>query len=275
MEPLNVEHIDYNKLTVILQVLASVEPAPMDFKYFFPAAGEVEREGSSGITAFLLQGNYIRQEGTAHSFVITEAGKTLLHSHKTPQGTPTGEAVVEGNDMMMSLQPDNWPHMNEALWTPLIHHFGKLKGDFPIITFGTDSPTHFEPFPLTERNKELIPELMDMARENIEKIEVTIHDQNTGIVFIEGHCFAAEKILDTKFMLSLHQRLNSEILAASVPSKGFLFVSKKPVSTADLEAFRFITHSKYSETEESKPLSKQIFMIMDGQVRGLINPEGI
>jgi predicted transcriptional regulator len=258
--------LDGDKIKIILEVLRSVEPAPMSFKYFFPDPSELANDLEHGISAWLLKQGYIKlSESDPSVFSITAKGIQFINGSRTPSGSLTEAYEISDEKVMMSFQPGSWPYRNEGLWTSLVKDNANVQPGLPIITFGEDTKDKLQNYPLTERNKELIPALTEIAEANLRNIEVQIKDENIGVLFIHGHYYASEKLLDKEFMLSLHKRMNAEVLAASIPRKGVLFVSN---DMPGLDNFKLITEMEYEKNKDEKPLSSSIFMVHQGRVQG-------
>lgn len=74
------------KMHTILEILRSMDPAPMHFSNFFPKDA-LESEKASGLISLMLSMNVIKPSGTdPFSFGITPTGIEFLALPKTEQG---------------------------------------------------------------------------------------------------------------------------------------------------------------------------------------------
>lgn len=157
------------KMHTILEILRSMDPAPMHFSNFFPK-DELESEKASGLISLMLSMNVIKPSGTdPFSFGITPTGIEFLALPKTEQGRMVVDVFLDSNRVMISIESSSWLQKEEALWTPVIEG---PEAHIPILALGLDYSETFEFLPSSKANKELMARLFQLAIHNLKKIEV-------------------------------------------------------------------------------------------------------
>lgn len=112
--------------------------------------------------------------------------------------------------------------------------------------------------------------LFQLTIHNLKKIEVEMfQEEDSELVVIQGARFASEKMFDQPFMHTLHERLNSTILVTSIPQKGCFFATRYQGDEAHMQRFKLVTETQFTDAG-SHAFSKSLFVIVNGEVRGMI-----
>ncbi|NME69847.1 hypothetical protein [Flammeovirga aprica] len=204
---------------------------------------------------------------------------TVDHFKVTSLGVSFAESIavktVDLDEENKVLMPSIKTH--DDMSVPMSMHESLLNGGeamekIPYITYGYDTP---EAFVAIQKGDDTLSleELRERSIKNLSNIEVDIKQFDlSGIPMIvcAGNYYASEKILDHQFMLQMQEKLNAELLAVSMPRKGFMFIIDGAPTPEVFKKFIMITSMKYIEDENTKPLSTKVFVVQDGELSGLI-----
>ncbi len=91
-----------------------------------------------------------------------------------------------------------------------------------------------------------------------------------GVYVVHGDFYAAEKILDRKFMRMLHAELGEELLAVAIPIRGRMFVTAGVQEPNALG--RFCGLARAVHDNEPVPITPHVFGVVDGEVTAVIVP---
>lgn len=143
-------------------------------------------------------------------------------------------------------------------------------GDVPVVAYGVDHP---QSFAITIAGPDVdLDDLHAQAMTNLAAEEVEIeHVEVDGLTMlaISGSFYAAEKLLDRAFMRQLHTRLGAEVLAASVPRRGLLFVVA--ADPADPSNVALLAAAAEAESKTTRAISEAMLVIADGEVVGRVH----
>jgi hypothetical protein len=251
----------------LLEILATLHPESMDFSNAL-GKDEVAEDVKSGTTFYLLKGGLIERHGKEkYRYRITEKGKQMVESADTPKL----DAAIE-KLMMPSLQPFNWEHKDVLFCEPLLKHGENI----PLITIGADRPEMFEPLQRTPNNEKHYDLFRAAAFRNITKIDLKTQDVKMGdfvMTVVVGSYYAAEKILDKNFMFDIQKKHDYHMLAVALPRKGTMYVTNGILQPQVMGKFMQVAAMKFGENEQTKPLSTTIFIVQDGEISGVIQPQ--
>ncbi len=149
-----------------------------------------------------------------------------------------------------------------ALWPDAPEDAG-----FPVVVYGHDTSEAFGAFPSGYAGD--LDELHDQAVTNLARQEVSVDKvevEGISLIAVSGNFYAAEKLLDRAFMRGLHRRFDHDILAASVPRRGLMFVAA--VERSDKRELLVIQAATQHEARTTRAVSEAILLIKDGEVAG-------
>ena len=144
---------------------------------------------------------------------------------------------------------------------------------FPVVVYGHDTSEAFGAFPAGYAGE--LDELHEQAVTNLARQEVSVDKvevEGIGLIAVSGNFYAAEKLLDRAFMRGLHRRFDHDILAASVPRRGLMFVAA--VERSDKRELLVMQAATQREARTTRAVSEAILLIKDGEVAGhvMISP---
>lgn len=167
--------------------------------------------------------------------------------------------------------PSDWLGCRKSVTRSLLFDTKVSKSDVPLISYGYDKPEAFGFLDKTE-NKKSITELHKEATYNLRRMKSKIeffNDEETGkIVLCEGDFFSATKLLDEEFMMEMHEKLETSLLAASVPRRNLLIIGNGN-DHSHLKAFCSFKNVQYEAS--FPPLSSLIFIVSKGKVSGIVS----
>jgi hypothetical protein len=158
------------------------------------------------------------------------------------------------------------------LWRPLLE---VDRDDLPVIAYGEDSETTFSLLH-EERHQDRADAIHAEAMTNIASQDAEVDEievEGLQLLAVSGSFFATEKLLDPAFMRELAARLGTELLAASVPRRGLLFVTsaiQEPQRIALLMALSAHEH----DNAGGRAISAAVLLVQDGTVVGLATTGG-
>jgi hypothetical protein len=171
--------------------------------------------------------------------------------------------------LMPSLRHRQDIELDEVVWRPLVDDQGPL--DLPVIVCGIDGESTFG---MIRREALLKPvdvafdeALANLGDEDVQCEEIEI--AGLSVIMVSGNFYAAEKILDREFMLSLHRALDSELLAASTPARGCLLVTADYHDNMSLARFSAIAHARH-EDGGGRAISPAVLLVERGRVAGYV-----
>jgi len=171
----------------------------------------------------------------------------------------------EEGPLMPNLKPGDFPRDHGVCRELLESLPGGAR--MPLVFVGRDQPNTFAYLPAGSPDVERSFEeaLANLARLDLEAVE---HDiAGVEVLVVSGHFYASEKILDETFMKALHQRLHAELLAAAIPHKGVLVVTRQVVPPL-VAGFAALAAALHENTQGAPPLSPVVFLVKDGKVVG-------
>jgi hypothetical protein len=195
--------------------------------------------------------------------------KLLLAAEETVQ-RPTDAATGR---LMPSLRSRTDIELDEVVWRPIVDDQGPL--DLPVVVCGIDGESTFGMI-RREAMAKSIDAAFDEALVNLGDEEVQCEEieiAGLSVIMVSGNFYAAEKILDREFMQSLHEQLDSELLAASTPSRGCLLVTADYHDNMSLARFSAIAHARH-EDGGGRGISPAVLLVERGRVAGYVRGPG-
>jgi hypothetical protein len=178
--------------------------------------------------------------------------------------------------MMPSIQPFNWEHKDKIICKPILNYGDAVGQQFPLLTIGMDKPEQFEPLQKTPNNEKFYELFHKAAMKNISSVEIPTQEFNAEdfkVIIVAGNYYAAEKIFDKEFMKEIQKKNGYDMLAVSLPRKGTMYMTNGILQPESLRKFMAFTEMKFREDEKTKPISKLIFIVQDGEISGIIQPK--
>jgi hypothetical protein len=258
-----------NAAAQLLQVLAAIDPVPMDFSNIL-GKEHVDEDIRSGTTAWLLSEGLIEEAGKKYNYRITAKGRQRAEGGDSQEPDEDVERYL-----MPSLQPHNWEHRQHMVNEPLLEHGTKMGADIPLLTIGMDKPDVFDPIHKTPNNEKNYAVYRAAAMKNITRLDVKRGDVDMGsfrMTVVTGSYYAAEKVFDKEYMRRIQADLGVPMLAVGLPRKGTMYITNGILPPDDLGKFMQVIGFKYSENEQTKPLSRTVFIVQDGTLNGVIQP---
>jgi hypothetical protein len=167
---------------------------------------------------------------------------------------------------MPSLRDRHNIELDEVVWTALLP---ESAHDLPVIVCGIDGESTFGMLrrEALERpaDEALAQALVNLADEPVELDEMRVGDLD--LVVVTGSFYAAEKVLDRRFMLALHARIGAEILA--VPTRGLLVATAADLEPAQIARFAALARLRHDESG-GRGISPTVMLVSDGQIAGFV-----
>ncbi|MBA3396212.1 MAG: hypothetical protein H0T89_26515 [Deltaproteobacteria bacterium] len=174
--------------------------------------------------------------------------------------------------LMPSLRDRRSVELDEIVWEPVLSD--SPPAELPIIVCGIDGENTFGMIRREAIDKP--PDrAMDEAIANLAAEHVDIEEARAGdleMLVISGSFYAAEKILDRDFMRGIHVRLDAELLAAAVPTRGLLIVTSAQLDASQIARFAALVADRHDEGG-GRAISPTIMLISKGQIAGFVQDE--
>jgi hypothetical protein len=208
--------------------------------------------------------------------------KLLLAAEETVQ-RPTDATTGR---LMPSLRDRADIELDEVVWRPIVPggrsesdrlHLWDDQGpqDLPVVVCGIDGESTFG---MIRREAMTRPvdaafdeALLNLGDEEVQVEEIEVAGLN--VIMVSGNFYAAEKILDREFMMSLHRMLGSELLAASTPARGCLLVTGDYHDNMSLARFSAIARARH-EDGGGRAISPAVLLVERGRVAGYVRGPG-
>lgn len=170
------------------------------------------------------------------------------------------------------LKPGDWVGIKAgALKQTLL---GTQENPELVVAFGYDAPSNFVflmPDDLEGRDPN---QILKEAYDNLEKIEscFDVSDKlNKQVLTASGNDFSSEKILCKSHMLKAHELLNAKELFVSIPRRRCMMVISKHADKELLNTFiNLHKHAWEDESYGNAPILNALFVVIDGQIDGVI-----
>jgi hypothetical protein len=190
----------------------------------------------------------------------------------TPASFATGTAL---DRVRAVVEPYEWPLRSSAVHRSLCSlpdvagtpwlRFGlaALEGDMELVT-----PAKMTELDLSLERLEQAA-LANLAHEPVSWIPrwaQGVHGREVDVLFCIDQAYAAERILDKPFLLHAQGMLGTNVLAASVPQRNVLLVTR----LEDLAALMALAR-QYFDSAGDKHISAWGFIVLDGAISGPIS----
>jgi hypothetical protein len=190
--------------------------------------------------------------------------KLLIAAEETMQRPPDAST----GRLMPSLRDRHNIELDEVVWTALLP---ESAHDLPVIVCGIDGESTFGMLrrEALERpaDEALAQALVNLADEPVELDEMRVGDLD--LVVVTGSFYAAEKVLDRRFMLALHARIGAEILAVAVPTRGLLVATAADLEPAQIARFAALARLRHDESG-GRGISPTVMLVSDGRIAGFV-----
>lgn len=183
------------------------------------------------------------------------------------------------NPLLPALKPHDWQAKEAAICQPLV---ADQESPFmPWLAFGYDLPHTFQFLSAKDFPAGASPEQIDLmkqtairnlgqrpARWHTEDVKLGMFKRLRMLLCTDDY-LAAERILDTGFMLEAHKLLQAEMLAVGIPRRGLLLSTDAKNPEAHLKRFGAAVSAQYHRSD-SPPITPLLFIVVEGQIVGLI-----
>lgn len=196
---------------------------------------------------------------------------TYLPSKLVVLAAERAVAGVDEGEVLFSLKAGGWPGRGVALTEPLLEMNEGDPTDFPLVVLVHDLPNTTSTIPHDTAPEE-VARLRVLAHENLQRVAVEVGEVDApggNLIVVNGHYYAAEKILDPDFLRAQARRLGAEVLLAGVPRRGMLLLRNGIGDAATSIAFTRIVRGQYDEAAPQERIATGVFLIVDGKVAGV------
>lgn len=191
--------------------------------------------------------------------------KLLLAADETTQQRP--DAVT--GKLMPSLRDRRTVDVDELVWRTLLE---TSADELPIVVCGIDGENTFGMIrraALDRTPDEAMAEALRNLADDAVDVE-QVRDESLPIIVVSGSFYASEKLLDRDFLLSMHQRLRADILAAAVPLRGLLLLTSANIDPTQMARFIDVVEDRY-EAGGGRAISPAVLLVSDGEVTGFVH----
>lgn len=236
----------------------------------------VEDEPNAATIPFLFRfgANWLNPTGKAQKFLAhgeRDRPSHLLTMARDGHGDP--ESGEEG-PVLLAFKPADWA--DQVVCTRLLDKEVPGIPAPPIIAYGRDYPNTFAYYHRDNEGGEDVEALRAEALENLSGIEVEVDVIEVGddleLVSVHGSFFAAEKVLDQAFMLEMHERVGSDLLAVGIPKKGLMLVTGAIQDPETIGGFVRICEHEF-DSDPGGALYPLPLLVQDGEVVGVAVPK--
>jgi hypothetical protein len=174
----------------------------------------------------------------------------------------------ESGPFLPNLRPADWALAERVLAERMIEG----SDEVPWVAYGNDHPQTFaykifdgedKPASVEESRR---PAIDNLRAIQVERVEVS---DDPLVIGLTGSYFAAEKLLDERYVKALAEELGSDMLVAGMPEKGVAYVSPMHDPSA-VGGFVNFVRVAYDEAEPAGRLSPHAYFLQDGKISGLI-----
>lgn len=218
-------------------------------------------------------GGVVLATNRAHRFIADGKDESMFLLLAVDREVTASAHDTADLPVMPSLRSRGEAIAGQLTWRPLWPD-APDDDDFPVVVYGHDTSEAFGAFPAGYAG-ELDP-LHEQALANLARQEVaveTVEVEGASLIAVSGSFYAAEKLLDRAFMRGLHRRLGRDLLAASVPRRGLMFVAA--VERSDKRELLVLQAATRHEAKTTRAVSEAILLVKDGEIAGhvVIGPE--
>lgn len=233
---------------------------PFGFLTNLGGSGKTMPAGAPGPGGVILATN------RAHRFIADGKDESMFLLLAADREVSASALAAGDLPVMPNLRPRREAIGSELAWRPLFPDAPEDDG-FPVVVYGHDTPETFGAFRAGRAGE--LEVLHEQAVANVASQEVSTDDvevEGVTLLAVSGSFYAAEKLLDRAFLRGLHRRLGHDILAASVPRRGLMFVTA--VERADKRELLVLQAATRHEGRTTRAISDAILLIKDGVIAG-------
>jgi hypothetical protein len=174
------------------------------------------------------------------------------------------------------LKEPAWPGRDTAIARPL---WREASPYVPWVALGYDHPHTFEFLNREQAPAESTPsELERDAIRNLRKRAATWQELDVKLGWFKklkmlvaiDDFLAAERILDTAFLLEAQRKLGAPGLFVGIPRRSFLVVTAVDTNVEKVQAFGVVAATQF-QSGESAPITPALFTTRNGQIVGTLD----
>ncbi len=176
----------------------------------------------------------------------------------------------EINKLYPVLKPGDWVGIKYgSVYQTLL---GTADNPELVIGYGYDAPNNFIFLTHDMLEGKTLEQVYEQAASNLDAFEAPLNEVVPGkVVIASGADFCSEKILNKKFMLGLHERLNAKELLVSIPRRGNMMVTSRQAEPAILNQFLGVhTRTWGDDSYGNAQIINCLFVVIDGEIDGII-----
>ncbi len=165
------------------------------------------------------------------------------------------------------LKPGDWVGIKAgALRQNLI---GDKENPKLVVGFGYDAPNNFVFLNYSDyQEREKLEQMVGQAYDNLYNFEVTFNEVVPNkVIIIDGQDFCSEKILDTKFMKALQDKMGGDKLVVSIPRRRCMMVTNAFEEDGIFEQFLSVHNKTWSDESYGNPqIINSLFVVKNGEI---------
>ena len=178
----------------------------------------------------------------------------------------------EVNKIYPILKPGDWVGIKAGCVRQTL--FGSPEEPELVIAFGYDAPTNFIFLTHQDIEGKDPQKILTEAFENLEAFESPFAVSSTmdrKVLTASGKDFSSEKILDRKQMLKAHEILGAKELLVSIPRRTCMMITDRAADKEILNQFVYLhNHTWNDDSYGNAPICNALFVVIDGQIDGMI-----
>jgi hypothetical protein len=197
--------------------------------------------------------------------VITDPIKNQQFD-KDLQGIKSGEI----SKIYPMLKPGDWIGIKAGALRQTI--IGDKENPKLVVGFGYDAPNNFVFLNYSDyQDREKLEEMVEQAYENLYNYEVILNEVVPNkVIIIDGKDFCSEKILDTKFMKALQDKMGGEELTVSIPRRRCMMVTNSINEEAIFNQFISVHSNTWKDDSYGNPpIINALFRIVNGEIESV------
>ena len=176
----------------------------------------------------------------------------------------------KNNKIYPILKPGDWAGLAAgALRKTLV---GDAQNPQVVIGYGYDTEDNFIFLTQKHLEKMSVDEITEEAYENLANYEVAIKEVFPNkVIVIDGKDFCSEKILDKTFMLTIHEKFNSEHLIVSIPRRRGMMITANLNDEEIQEQFIKVHNDTWNDPSYGNaPITNHLFIVTNGEITNIL-----
>jgi hypothetical protein len=167
-----------------------------------------------------------------------------------------------------------FPVLKEASWphAPLVVHARLLpRADAPLVTFAEDLPSGYVFLTRQDAGDIAAEVVLPTALVNLERRPFDLMKLSPGLAMSGGADLCAERLLDRRFVATLHEQLGAELWVA-VPHRVAIYALSSAASAQEREQFRTMVRFEQQNgpAKGHAPVSPHAFLVRGGRVVDMV-----